>query len=474
MDVLLINAPLAFGPMAKGTAIPLGLAYISSYLRKKGFDIGATDMAYEKYEERDFKDHLLINHPKIIGISFTTHSRLQVPTIAKWIRETLPEVHITLGGHHVTSSPDDTLKSIDADSAVLGDGEEVMYRLCRNIFEENDKRWDIPGVIYKSQVEANQNREGKAVLENLDIYPWPDRDIFNSEKYNLVFPPDVSAKANRIEYLITSRGCPYACKFCSTYLTHGGRGFRYRDIVDVVDEIEYLMKDRKCDGLYIYDDNFTTNEKRIGEFTSEMKRRKIFIPFLCYGRVNSVQYDTFKMLREVGLQSISFGMESGSPKILKYLNKNINNDQTIEAVKICNDLGIIAKGTFIMGSPTETSEDFEQTLKLINKLRKIQPKFIANIGDGGLFIYPGTGIYRDAIESGVLPKDFSWFERYPEIRQNYNVPIYYNAEIESLFNQVPKLIRKYQIQFLLLHHPLQSACLFKNKLKSILKTRVIS
>lgn len=468
----MINAPLTFGPMAKGTAVPLGLAYIASYLKKKGIDIGAIDMAYEKCAEKDFKEYLLKYTPQIIGISFTTHSRIQVPAIAKWVRETLPGAHITLGGHHVTSAPYDTLESVDTDSAVLGDGEEAMYQLCCNIAEREEKRRDLPEVIYKSKMEAHQGRTKKALLKNLDFYPWPDRDIFNSEKYNLVFPPDVPAKTDKIEYLITSRGCPYACRFCSTYQTHGGKGFRYRDIVNVVDEIEYLIQDRKCNGLYIYDDNFTTNEKRIREFVSEMKRRKSFIPFLCYGRVDSVRYDTFKLLREVGLQSISFGIESGSPKILKYLNKNINNEQTIEAVKICNDLGIIAKGTFIMGSPTETLADFEQTLKLIYKLKKIQSKFIANIGEGGLFIYPGTGIYRDAIESGVLPKDFSWFEHRPEIKQNYNVPIYFNMEVKTLFSEAPRLMRKFQIKFLFLHDPRQFIHLFRNKLKSILKTKL--
>lgn len=456
MDVLLINAPTTFGPMAKGTAIPLGLAYIASYLKQKGFNTNVLDMAYDTYEEKTLKEFLLRSCPKVVGISFTTHTRLQALEIAKWVRRALSNVHITMGGHHVTSDSGGTLKNCDIDSIIVGDGEEAMYELCSSIIEsdkDSSETRAIPGVIYKNGENVSKVSRTKAKLGDLDLFPWPDRNLFDAKKYNLIFPPDVSITGNRVEYLVTSRGCPYACKFCSTYLTYGKEGVRYRNITKVVDEIEYLMEDRKCDGLFIYDDNFTLNDKRIREFASEMTRRKIFIPFFCYGRVSSVKYDSFKLLREIGLQAISFGIESGSPRVLKYLNKNTNNNQAMEAVKVCNNLGILAKGTFIVGSPGETIEDFMQTLKLIYSLKKIQHNFVANIGASGMFIYPATGVFNDAVESGVLPRDFNWYKDYPEIKQNSNVPIYFNPEIEELLSKAPGLVRQNEIKYLLLNDP---------------------
>lgn len=478
MDVLLINAPTAFGPMAKGTAIPLGLAYIASYLKQKGFCTSVLDMAYDKYEENALKEFLLKSCPKVVGISFTTHTRLQALKIANWIRGALPNVHITMGGHHVTSDPYGTLKNCDIDSVIVGDGEEAMYKLCCSIIESDKDSYEactIPGLIYKNGKNENVCKDSlpKAKLGELDLYPWPDRDLFDARKYNLIFPPDVSINGNKVEYLITSRGCPYACRFCSTYLTHGREGVRYRSVTKVVDEIEYLIEERKCDGLFIYDDNFTLNDKRIKEFALEMKRRKIFMPFFCYGRVNSVKYDSFKLLREVGLQAISFGIESGSPKVIKYLNKNTSNNQAIEAVKICNDLGIIAKGTFIVGSPGETIEDFRQTLELIYSLKKIQNNFVANVGASGMFIYPATGVFNDAVESGVLPRGFNWFKDYPEIKQNSNVPIYFNPEIEELLSKAPRLVRQFEIKHLLLHDPKALFRKLRNRISRFMKIKPV-
>jgi anaerobic magnesium-protoporphyrin IX monomethyl ester cyclase len=465
MDILLINSPINSAPMAKGTTIPLGLSYLASYLKIKGFEIGCLDMAYEEYDDTKFKAYLLKYRPKIVGISFTTHSRFQTLKKVKIVRETLPDAHITLGGHHVTGAPLDTLRNVDVDSIVFGDGEEPLYRLCCDILEAKIKidRDGTAGLVYASRININRNNFKKAVLDNLDLYPWPDRDIFETKKYNLFFPANVTVKASKIEYLLTSRGCPYACKFCSAYLTHGKESIRFRNIVNVVDEIEYLIKVRNCDGLYIYDDNFTWNIKRIKDFALEMKRRNIFIPFVCYGRVDTVSYHAFKLLRDVGLQSISFGIESGSQKILRYLNKNTTNEQAIKVVKICEDLGIVAKGTFILGSPKETITDFLQTLKLIYKLKKIHPNFIANIGLSGLFIYPGTGVFYDAMNAGILPKDFSWFCEYPEIKQNIDVPIYFDIEIEKLMFLAPKLVKIFEARYLLLHNPQKLWRALKNK-----------
>lgn len=452
MDVLLINAPVSFGAMAKGTAPPLGLAYIASFLKERGVNVGAIDMAYKEHSESEFKEFLLKYRPKIVGLGFTTHSRFQVVDVIKWIRETIMSAHITVGGHHVTNSPYDTLQNLDIDSAVIGDGEEAMYHLCCNVLNSDSSQVrgdEVPGLVLKSEVEKCDSSLSIGFVNDLDSCPWPDRDMFSSQEFKLIFPKASSVDAKNVEYIITSRGCPFACRFCSTHLTHGKKRIRFRNIVNVVDEIEFLINSRNCDGFFIYDDTFTLNNDRVKAFALEMKRRNIFVPFLCYSRVDTIRYDSLKLLHDVGLKAISFGIESGSPKILKYLNKNTTNHQAIEAVRICDEIGILAKGTFIVGSPHETIKDYMQTLGLISKLKKIQPDFVANIGGSGMFIYPGTGVFYDAIESGVLPPDFSWFKVYPEIEENYGVPVYFDSEIERLRLQVR--IRK--MGWMLIHDP---------------------
>lgn len=470
LDILLINAPVTLNPMGKGTAIPLGLAYIASYLKQKGLRVGALDMSYETYIKEEFKKFLDMTSPKLIGISFTTHSRMHAKTIIGWARETLLGVHITVGGHHATNAPFDTLRSLNIDSIIMGDGEDAMYQLYCEVNTTSYKKLNesVPGLFYKSDIDILEGSQVKPTTGDINSYPWPARDLFNSKQYNLIFPQDVTVNALKIEYLITSRGCPYACRFCSAYLTHGRQGVRYRDINDIISEIDYLMKERDCDGLYIYDDNFIINENRAKEFALEMKKRKIYIPFFCYGRVNSVKLEIFKLLRDVGLQAISFGIESGSERILKYMNKNISNEQTIHAVKICKELGIIAKGTFIVGTPGESVDDLKKTLDLIYELKKIYQKFVASIGTDGMFIYPGTGVYYDALEKGVLPNEFSWFKEYPQIEESLNVPIFVDRESSQTLSKAKYLIKLNKLKFELFHQPSKLAYRVLRKIKRLL------
>jgi len=297
-------------------------------------------------------------------------------------------------------------------------------------------------------------------ISDIDFLPYPARDLFTSSKYALVFPPVVKVQPQKVEYLMTSRGCPFRCKFCSTSVTWE-RKVRYRSAKSVIDEMQYLIEERKCDGLYIYDDHFMLNLRRVLEICEEMKKRKIKIPFTCYSRVDAVNTEKIEKLAEVGLKFVSFGIESGSQKVLNSLNKDITIKQIIKAVEICHRFRVIAKGTFIVGSPNETIRDFIKTCRLINKLRKIQPEFIANVSFKGLFIYPGTGIYEDALKGKILPYDFNWRRRYPKVIEHLNVPMFISPGTKRLLNIAPWIYRYYRYKKLILNPVLLSKVLIK-------------
>ncbi len=426
MDALLLNAPTDFGRMAKGNAIPLGLAYLTSYLLSQRIDTFALDLDVTPIQENELRYLIENSQPKLVGISCTTHTRFTAFEIIEKIKTWFPEIHVTIGGHHVSSAVEDTLVNSRVDSVVMGEGELTLFELTQKILNSNGTFGGVNGLAFRKDGIIHNNTP-RPPIEDLDMLPFPDRDIFKTSSYNLVFPTAIMPQTKKVEYLITSRGCPFKCRFCSTAVTWQGHT-RFRKAERVVDEIEYLSKERKCDGLFIYDDLFTLSNKHIDGIYREMKSRKISVPIFCYSRVDSVTYEKFEKLAKIGVRCVSFGMESGSQRILDYLNKKIAVEQIIEAVKICNDLGILAKGTFITGTRRETVKDFWHTLRLIDKLKSIQPDFVGNLGGMfGIIIYPGTQTFQDALEDKALPKDFSWLIHYPNIPAYNNAPLYQNA-----------------------------------------------
>lgn len=453
MDILLINVPFVLGISktlkintceeikkwinAVGYAPPLGLGYMHAYLKEKKVNVEIIDLSYISFfNEEKFKIDIKSYNPTIIGLSFTTHSRLSVVRMIQLIREALPNIHITIGGHHVTSTPQNSLDGLDVDSIIIGDGEEALYKLfCDLIDHKTSQNYTkFPGLVYnKFKLMYNKNYS-YALTANIDILPWPQRDTFNNEEYSLRFPKREYGFSlpKKVDYIITSRGCPYACRFCSTYQSHGRKLTRFRNIFNVIDEIEYLIKERNIDGLFIYDDNFIIDKQRIELFANEMKRRKIYIPFKIWARVDTVDYPTLRILKDIGLTIISFGMESGSNKVLKYYNKNISKEQCIEAIKMTTQLNIIPITTFIIGASVETIKDILETYHLIAKMSFINPNIITNISLFGLYIYPGTGIYYEAQNNGILPPDFDWYTYNPNIISEKGAPLYRNAHINSL------------------------------------------
>lgn len=448
MDVLLLNAPTGFPRMAKGTAIPLGLAYLAGYLRNRGVNVFAIDLDIEEWSEDKLKSLIEREPPILIGISCTSHTRFNAFKLANKFKSDFLGIHLTIGGHHVSSASFDTLNNVNIDSVIRGEGEITLFELFSKL-RQNQNLSSVLGLSYRKDdvIVDNPPRE---LISDLDSLPYPARDLFSAEKYNLIFPPVLKTRPKKVEYLITSRGCPFACRFCSTSITWG-REVRYRSPKSVVDEIQYVIENRKCDGLYIYDDHFILDTRRVLEICDEMQRKGIKIPFTCYSRIDAVTPEKIKRLSRVGLKFISFGIESGSSKVLDYYNKKITIKQIIKAVKICQQFGVIAKGTFIVGAPVETIKDFKDTCRLINKLRDIQPEFIASVSTKGLFIYPGTQVYEDALKEGVLPQDFSWSDENPKVFRYLNVPMFITPQVNNLLKVAPMIYKYYGIIYLVLH-----------------------
>ncbi|MEM2325327.1 MAG: radical SAM protein, partial [Archaeoglobaceae archaeon] len=214
-------------------------------------------------------------------------------------------------------------------------------------------------------------------------------DLMPLEKYSVL--------GQKIKHfpMITSRGCPFACRYCSSSLFMGHR-FRARSAKNVVDEIEWLMDEFKAKHIAFSDDTFTLNKKRVVEICEEIKRRKLEITWSCSSRIDTVTDELLKLMKSVGCVAIYYGIESASKRILEYYRKRISIERAKEVVRTTRKIGISTICSFIIGAPIETREEMKKTLEFAIKLDPDYAQFTI------LTPYPGTEIYEEAKRKNLL------------------------------------------------------------------------
>jgi radical SAM superfamily enzyme YgiQ (UPF0313 family) len=470
MKISLIFPPSIY--QTKQTMPPLGIAWLAAVLRENGFrNVTLIDSVINKYSNQEIVELLKKEDPDIVGLSFGTQNRFYAFNLAQLIKKEFPKVFIVAGGPHPTLTIDDTLRNIpEIDIVVRGEGEYSFLDLVKTINKRGDLR-DVKGISFrnkKGKILHNINREP---IQNLDELPMPARDLLPIDDYQQTIP--LSDKI--CTSMITSRGCPYNCVYCSTS-EQWGHKIRHRSPENIVDEIEYLMKTYKLDGVGFFDDVFTMDKRRVIEICQEIIRRKLNIYWWCEARANTIDRELIRWMKRAGCQHISMAIESGSNRILKNIRKAITVEQGIEAVKIIKEAGIKLKVFFMYGLPGERYQDIKKTVFLS---RHLEYKIGADeITQSLTIIYPGTELERAAKQIGTLPKDFSW-SRYYEERRFYspldtckNMPIFEQSNLS--YEQLFKYTKKAKISYYF-RHPFQflrSLFRYRRTIKEWLTTKI--
>jgi len=447
MKITLIFPPSLY--QTKQTMPPLGIAWIAAVLRENGYpDVSLIDSVINKYSNDDVINILKQNPPDIVGVSFGTQNRFYAFDLIRLIRKFFPGILIVAGGPHPTLTAPDILQNIpEIDIVVRGEGEYTMLDLVKTI----DKKVDlsqVKGISFREkngQVVHNFLREP---IADLDSLPLPARDLLPIDKYQQTIP--LSDKI--CTSLISARGCPYNCVYCSTAEQWGHR-IRHRSADNVIKEIKHLMSTYKLDGVGFFDDVFTMDKNRVIEFCQKLIETKLKISWWCEARANTIDKEVIGWMKRAGCEHISMAIESGSDKILKNIKKAITVEQGIEAAKIIKQAGIKLKVFFMHSLPGETYEDIKKTVFLS---RYLENKFKVDESTQGLtMIYPGTALERLAKESGILAKDFSWskyFEEnrsYPPLDRCKNMPIFEQPDLS--YEQVFKYVKKAKMVYYLSH-----------------------
>lgn len=403
MKVLLINPPRANEIIGNNPVIieeergfnpPLGLLYLAAYLEAHSdHDIKVIDSQVERLTYDQLAERVKTQAPDVVGLTTMTLTLLDVMKTAETVKRVSPSTKVVLGGPHVHLYPDESIRLKNADFLVLGEGEEAFKDLLDSI-DDKDRLSRVTGLVFEHNGQI-VNTGIRPAIEDLDALPFPARHMVPYKKYSSLL-----AKGDCVTTMFTSRGCPFKCTFCDR--PHLGNRFRSRSPGNVVDELEECVQMGIVEFL-IYDDTFTVNRARVMGICDEITRRRLDIGFDIRARVDTVDDAMLAKLKEAGCQGIHYGVEAGTEKILKVLNKGIHISQVDEVFRMTRKHKIPVLAYFMIGSPTETRDDIETTFRV---MRRLKPDYVHVTV---LTPFPGTQIYKMGLESGVIKRDY-WRE----------------------------------------------------------------
>jgi len=357
----------------------MGLAQIAAVLERGGYQVSVVDANALGLKPGELVSHL--DDTDVVGLTAMTPSINAAVTIAREIKLAKPELPIVLGGPHATLLPEETLTNApEIDMIVCGEGEEILINLLR-VLEDKGPLGGVPGISYRENgCVINAPTPGKNV--DLDALPFLAYHLLPRHRYK---PHPPHGRALPFAAIITSRGCPYRCSYCSKPI--GGYKFRAQSPERVVEEVAYYVASLGVREIAFYDDVFTLDKKRARAIAEGMLNKSLKVHWTCETRVDLVDKDLLHLLRRAGCYAVAYGIESAAPQILAALNKGITLDQVEEAVAITRETGLQTIGYFMVGSPGETSETLRATINLAKRLKLDFAQFALTTP------FPGTELY---------------------------------------------------------------------------------
>jgi anaerobic magnesium-protoporphyrin IX monomethyl ester cyclase len=335
---------------------PLGLGYIAAYLKKHNISVKIVDCTFLTQKQAIKK--IIDSEPNIIGIQSMYSMRNKTLELASILRDHCD--FLVAGGALPSINPELFLNNFDM--VIIGEREQTMLELVKQLENGGDLS-EIEGIAYRDK-DTGQIRQTapRILIEDLDKMPSPSRDLFDNYSYKQYYSKKFGYKTTAI---MTSRGCPFNCDFCSRPIF--GNNFRSRSASTVVDEIEEVIS-LGYNRIWFADDCFTLNRNRLLEVCEEIVKRSLKISWECLSRVDTLDFETADKMKQAGCIRMFFGIESGNDLILKKMNKQITTKQAYNATKICKRTGIKAGAFFILGYPGESAKTILDTVKFASSL----------------------------------------------------------------------------------------------------------
>jgi anaerobic magnesium-protoporphyrin IX monomethyl ester cyclase len=442
--VALVNPP--YPPEAgQSVFLPLGIGYLAAVLEQEGYKVNVIDCQTTKFNKQALEEKFRSLNPDIIGVTSATVTYLPALEVLKAAKTAVPKALTLMGGPHVTVLDREALsESSDLDIVVRGEGEQTMLELAQLVSEDNLSGISrVQGITFKKNQKINQTPD-RPFMQNIDSLPRPAHHHFDVNMYKLF----------GVNYMpiITSRGCPSACTFCLASKMCG-HAFRGRSPTKVVDELEWLRDEFGAGAFAFYDDTFTFDLKRAFDICDEMQKRKITLPWDCRTRVDRVSKELLAKLKATNCQLIHFGVESGSPEMLKLMRKGTTVELNAKAIKWAKEAGISVAVSLVIGYPTETPEMLQQT---IDFLYKTKPDYVYMCE---AVPYPGTELANFVKELGL------------EVSSNWNQ---YREETQIFTNTLLPLEKLEETKKAFYDHYFSTAYFLKKKLKGDFYSQIMA
>lgn len=389
---------------------PLGLAYIAAVLEKKGHEVKILDaLAMGMKRKEQIRDHIRIGlsnedirilnqnfKPDVVGVSsqYTLFAQ-GAHEVAKIVKEVYPEIPVIFGGAHPSTCPKLVLSDKNVDLVVKGEGEITFLELIETL-EKGLSTLKVIGTVSKkgNQIFINPERQR---IQDLDSLPFPARHLLPMDSYLWDDYRKVYSMRQPRANMITSRGCPMNCVFCSIH-TVWGHGWRATSATKTVDEIEFLVNNYGVQEIAFQDDNLTLDRKRMVNICEEIIRRRIDIKWCTPNGVAiwTLNRELIQKMKRSGCYKLTFGIESGSAETLKFIGKPIDLEKTKKIIKYANDVGIWTHSSFIIGFPYESMSSIKETINYaISSDLDFATFYIATP-------LPGTRLYKICKQEGLL------------------------------------------------------------------------
>lgn len=429
--VLLINP----SGWQKGS-INLGLCYLAASLQKAGFPTRILDLNQNAMNDYSLLQWIKNYSPFIVGISLKTATANEGGRLANILSEGLKDVVYVVGGPHITIASESYMSDFPAfHYALMGESEHSIVALASAV--ANGTPVDaIEGLVHRRNGQAIIN--GWCPPENLDTLPLPSLDSIEGFKWDGFRYP-----------IVTSRGCPFQCTYCCVNKLTGSRKWRYRSAQNVVDELEYVVRNKGIELFEILDDNFTLDLNRAKSICRELLKRKLKLSWYCHNgiRADRIDKELALLMKQAGCTSVAFGIESGNPETFDAIKKGEPLSAVVKAVRLVKSVGIKAVGYFIIGLPGDTLDKFIETVRFQRSLNLDHYVF------GMLIPYPKTDVWDIVRDHGVMFSKITETQHFsddivpisfelPEFPRNDMIRAFYIARFFDLYELTQKCLSR--------------------------------
>jgi len=422
MKILLINPPKTTFPGSESIShgLPLGLLYVAAVLDKEGYAVEILDTLVEELETRRegdtirygmpverIKEEIALRKPDIVGIAspFTSQEENTIQ-VADAVKQVNAEILTVTGGPHASVCTRRLLeKAGSIDMAVIGEGERTMLDIVR--WQEGGKdKAEINGIAYRRDGEIVFN-EARAHVSNLDDIPLPAYHLVNMEKYlSLKGMRSRQSKYSRDITMITSRGCPYDCVFCSIH-THMGRQYRPHSTEYVTNHLKHVIKNYGVKHIHFEDDNLNLDMQRFESILDAMIGDEMCLSWDTPNgiRADRLNRDILAKIKKSGCTHLIIGVESGEQHILdNIIKKSLKLESVVEAARLCRELGIQLFAFYVIGFPGEKQENMENTIKFALRLKREYDTHMLLFVATPLF---GTRLHEVCVENDFLVQEIT-------------------------------------------------------------------